>query len=48
VFLPQLLDLHATGRFPVDRMISYFPFGQINEAVAAVRRGEVGKAVLTF
>jgi aryl-alcohol dehydrogenase len=48
VFLPQLLDLHAAGRFPVDRMMSYFPFEQINEAVAAVRRGEVGKAVLTF
>jgi aryl-alcohol dehydrogenase len=48
VFLPKLLDLHAAGRFPVDRMISYFPFEQINEAVAAVRRGEVGKAVLTF
>jgi aryl-alcohol dehydrogenase len=48
VFLPALLDLHTAGRFPVDRMISYFPFGQINEAVTAVRRGEVGKAVLVF
>ncbi|SCF00045.1 aryl-alcohol dehydrogenase [Micromonospora haikouensis] len=48
VFLPKLLDLHAAGRFPVDRLITYFPFEQINEAVAAVRAGEVGKAVLTF
>jgi aryl-alcohol dehydrogenase len=48
VFLPKLLELHAAGRFPVDRMISYFPFEQINEAVAAVKRGDVGKAVLTF
>ncbi|TQS43426.1 NAD(P)-dependent alcohol dehydrogenase [Cryptosporangium phraense] len=48
VFLPTLLDLHAAGRFPVDRMISYFPFERINDAVAALRRGEVGKAVLTF
>jgi aryl-alcohol dehydrogenase len=48
VFLPKLLELHAAGRFPVDRMLSYFPFDQINEAVEAVRRGAVGKAVLTF
>jgi aryl-alcohol dehydrogenase len=48
VFLPELLELHAAGRFPVDRMLTYFPFDQINEAVGAVRRGAVGKAVLTF
>lgn len=48
VFLPQLLELHAAGSFPVDRVMSYFPFEKINEAVAAVRAGEVGKAVLTF
>ncbi|GAA4717742.1 NAD(P)-dependent alcohol dehydrogenase [Phytohabitans rumicis] len=48
VFLPRLLDLYTAGRFPVDRMLTYFPFDQINEAVDAVRRGSVGKAVLTF
>lgn len=48
VFLPRLLELHAAGRFPVDRMLSYFRFDQINEAVDAVRRGSVGKVVLRF
>lgn len=48
LFLPKLLQLHADGKFPVDRMISYFGFEQINEAVAAVKGGSVGKAVLTF
>lgn len=48
LFLPELLELNAEGRFPVEKMISYFPFEQINEAVAAVRSGSVGKAVLTF
>ncbi|MFG1779529.1 NAD(P)-dependent alcohol dehydrogenase [Micromonospora sp. NPDC049051] len=48
VFLPRLLDLHAAGRFPVDRLLTHIPFEQINEAVAAVRAGAVGKAVLTF
>ena len=48
VFLPKLLELNARGRFPVEKMITYFPFEQINEVVAAVRSGAVGKAVLTF
>ncbi|UOB14811.1 NAD(P)-dependent alcohol dehydrogenase [Streptomyces sp. HP-A2021] len=48
LFVPRLLELNAKGRFPVEKMITYFPFEQINEAVAAVRSGAVGKAVLTF
>lgn len=48
LFLPRLLDLHAAGKFPVERMMGFYPFEQINDAVAAVRAGQVGKAVLTF
>ncbi|WP_285599649.1 NAD(P)-dependent alcohol dehydrogenase [Kineosporia sp. NBRC 101731] len=45
-FIPQLLDLHAAGRFPVDPLITSFCFEEINEAVNALRNGEVTKAVL--
>jgi aryl-alcohol dehydrogenase len=48
VFLPQLLELHARGRFPVDRLMTTFPFEQINEAIAALKAGTVSKAVLTL
>ena len=48
VFLPQLLELHARGRFPVDRLMTSFPFERINEAIDALRAGTVGKAVLTL
>ncbi|MEU6034437.1 NAD(P)-dependent alcohol dehydrogenase [Actinomadura sp. NPDC047616] len=48
VFLPKLLDLHAAGRFPVDRLVTRFPFDRFDEAVDAARHGTVGKAVLTF
>lgn len=48
VFLPQLLQWQAEGRFPVEKMMTFFPFEKINDAVAAMRSGEVGKAVLTF
>lgn len=45
-FLPRLLELHRAGRFPVDRLLTYYPFEQINEAIADLRAGTVGKAVL--
>lgn len=48
VFVPELLRLNAAGRFPVDSIVTRFPFERIGEAAAAAGRGEVGKAVLTF
>ena len=45
-FIPRLAALHAQGRFPFDKMITKFPFDQINEAIEAGHRGEVVKAVL--
>ena len=48
VFLPRLLQLYAAGAFPVDRLLSCYPFHEINEAVGDIKRGAVGKAVLTF
>ncbi|XRQ06985.1 NAD(P)-dependent alcohol dehydrogenase [Actinomadura welshii] len=48
VFVPELLRLHAAGRFPVHEIVEHFPFERIGEAVDAAKRGTVGKAVLTF
>ena len=48
VFVPRLLALHAAGRFPADRMFSYFPFERIADALDAARTGAVAKAVVTF
>ena len=47
-FIPQLIELHQQGKFPFDKLISTFPFEQINEAVDAAHHGKVVKAVLTF
>ncbi|WP_083913428.1 DUF4334 domain-containing protein [Nocardia concava] len=47
-FVPLLVDLYRAGRFPVDRMVTTFPFEKINDAVAATRDGTAVKAVLTF
>ena len=34
VFIPMLIDLYRQGRFPFDRMLKFYPFEQINQAVA--------------
>lgn len=45
-FLPELVDLHLTGRFPFDRLVTKVPFSRINDAVDAQARGEAVKVVL--
>jgi Zn-dependent alcohol dehydrogenase len=47
-FVPKMLALHAAGKFPFDKLITKFPFAQINEAMQATERGEVVKPVLVF
>jgi aryl-alcohol dehydrogenase len=46
-FIPYLLDLHAQGRFPFDRLITTMPMSQINDGLAAQLSGEAIKVVLT-
>lgn len=48
LFLPQLIELNQQGRFPFDKMIKYYPFDKINQAVEDVQSGGVIKAVLKF
>ncbi|MDT0267196.1 NAD(P)-dependent alcohol dehydrogenase [Streptomyces sp. DSM 44915] len=47
-FLPELLALRAEGRFPVDALVTTYPFEAINEAVADQEAGRVIKPVLTW
>lgn len=48
LFLPELFTYYRDGRLPVDRMIATFPFGAINEGIAAQKRGECTKVVLVM
>jgi aryl-alcohol dehydrogenase len=48
VFIPRLLDLHAQGRFPVDRLVKNYPFADLNQALADSLSGATVKPVLTF
>jgi len=45
-FLTELIGYHQQGRFPFERLIEYFEFDQINEAIHASESGQVVKPVL--
>ena len=47
-FLPQLLALHRSGRFPFERLERTFAFDDINAAADAARSGDVVKPVLVM
>jgi aryl-alcohol dehydrogenase len=46
LFIPQLIELYLQGRFPVDRLITFYPLEQINEAAEQSLSGKVLKPVL--
>ena len=46
LFIPKLIDLYSQGRFPFDRMITFYPFDDINKAVEDMEKGRVMKPVL--
>lgn len=49
VQVPQLVELYQQGRLKLDELISRtYTLGEINEAIAAVERGEVLRTVIVF
>nr|WP_308706056.1 NAD(P)-dependent alcohol dehydrogenase [Nocardia nova] len=47
-FIPRLVELHRQGLLPVERLVTEFPFADIEAAVEAMRQGRVVKPVLIF
>lgn len=47
-FIPYLLELHAGGRFPIERLVTAFPYRDVNAALQQQHSGEVIKPVLTW
>jgi aryl-alcohol dehydrogenase len=46
--VPRLIAMNAAGEFPVDDLITTYPFTAINDAVADVAAGKVVKPVLVW
>jgi len=45
-FIPNLIRLYQTGRFPFDRLVKFYNFSKINTAIADAKSGETIKPVL--
>jgi len=46
IFIPQLVELYMQGKFPFDKLISFYPFERINDAIADQLGGKIIKPVL--
>jgi aryl-alcohol dehydrogenase len=45
-FIPKLIALYQAGQFPFDRLVKFYKFSEINEAIADAKRGDTIKPVL--
>ena len=45
-FIPKLIELYWAGRFPFDRLVKFYPFADINRAIADARKGDTIKSVV--
>jgi len=46
VFIPQLIELYAQGRFPFDKLVSFYEFADINRAMSDMLSGRAIKPVV--
>lgn len=45
-FIPKLIEMHRAGAFPFDKLITTYPFDEIETAIADTQSGKAVKAVL--
>ncbi len=45
-FIPTLIELHRAGKFPFERLVKFYDFKKIDQAMADARRGGTIKPVL--
>jgi aryl-alcohol dehydrogenase len=46
IFIPHLIELYRQGRFPLDRLVTFYTLDQINQAVEDTEHGNVVKAIV--
>jgi aryl-alcohol dehydrogenase len=47
-FLPKLIELQALGRFPLEKLVTFYPFKDINRAIEDSLSGRCVKPILRF
>jgi aryl-alcohol dehydrogenase len=46
LFIPALIEFHRQGRFPLDRLVTFYPFERINDALHDSHEGTAIKPIL--
>lgn len=46
--IPKMIGWYEKGDFPIDRLIKFYPFGEVNRAMEDMRSGQVIKPVLVM
>lgn len=46
IFIPALIELYRQGRFPFDKLVRYYPFEAINDAISDSENGRAIKAIV--
>ena len=46
VFIPELIKLYRDGRFPIDRLVKYYAYADINQAMHDAEAGTVIKPIV--
>ena len=46
IFIPKLIDFYKAGKFPFDRLVRYYEFEEINQAMEDMLSGKVIKPIL--
>lgn len=47
-FIPKMVDLMMAGKLPLEKLVTRYPFEEINQAFADTKVGKCVKAILTF
>jgi aryl-alcohol dehydrogenase len=47
-FIPELVELCRSGRFPIDHLVTRYEYGDINRAIEDQEAGKVIKPVLMW
>lgn len=47
-FIPELIELYRQGRFPFDRLVKFYRFEELNQAMADSESGVTIKPILRF
>ena len=47
-FIPHLISLYQAGKLPIDRLVKYYDFDNINKALDDAKNGKTIKPILLF